>query len=58
MSSNDSPSCIQETSIGELTFDALSTEHDGYYVCRADVGRDYSETEKVHVKGNIIILQS
>ena len=39
------------TDEGLLTFDPLTPENDGYYICQAQVNTDFRETEEVLVQG-------
>jgi hypothetical protein len=47
------PWFYKETESPTLTFDPLSPEHDGYYLCQAEVKGDFAETKPVHVQGRI-----
>jgi hypothetical protein len=42
----------RQTKSGELTFDTLSTEDSGYYICQAQVKGDFVETNEVNVQGS------
>lgn len=43
----------KETPDGKLTFDPLTPEDEGYYVCQADITSQHADSEEVYVKAKI-----
>lgn len=42
-----------ESDDGKLTFDPLTHENEGYYICQAEITSQHADSEEVYVKGRI-----